>query len=72
MRIFLVCLELLISIGLVGAILLHSAKGEGLGGIGGPAKMFRSAKGMEAGLNRITAGLAFVFLLLAGILGVFF
>ncbi len=72
MRIFLICLEVLVSVSLVISVLLHSAKGEGLGGIGGPAKIFRSSRGMEAGLTRVTAILAGIFMALAGILGVFF
>lgn len=72
MKLFLSIIELFVAIFLVGSILLHSAKGEGLGGIGGPARLFRSAKGMEDGLNKITAALAALFLILAGILGVIF
>ena len=43
-----------LSVALVIAILLHSAKGEGLAGIGGSAQLFGSQKGVEAGLNRVT------------------
>ena len=39
----------------------HSAKGEGLGAIGGQAKIFGSQKGVEAGLNRLTTGLAILW-----------
>lgn len=60
------------SIGLIVAILIHAAKGEGLGSVGGEARIFRSNKGMESGLNKITAILAGVFMVSAGILGVFF
>ena len=55
---------------LIIAVLLHSAKGEGLGGIGGSAKLFGTPKGMEEGLDRITWGLAITFMAISVILGV--
>ncbi|MFC1752630.1 preprotein translocase subunit SecG [Thermoproteota archaeon] len=70
MKIFLLIIEFFTSIVLIIAVLLHAAKGEGLGGIGGRAKLFSSQKGLESGLNKITGVLAFVFLLVATILGV--
>lgn len=48
-------LQFTLSIALVVGVLLHSAKGEGLAGIGGQAHIFGSQKGVEAGLNRVTA-----------------
>jgi preprotein translocase subunit SecG len=71
MKIFLICLQVISAVGLIIAVLLHSAKGDGIAGIGAQARLFRSSKGMESGLNRLTAGLAVAFLILAGILGVF-
>lgn len=50
-------------------VLLHSAKGEGFGSIGGSAGMFNSQKGLEEGLNRLTATFAAVFLSSSAILG---
>ena len=55
---------------LIVAVLLHSAKGEGLGGIGGSAKLFGTPKGMEEGLDRITWGLAITFLAVSVLLAV--
>jgi preprotein translocase subunit SecG len=72
MRLFLESIELIIAILLIGAVLLHAAKGEGLGGIGGQARIFRSTKGLETGLNQVTSILAGLFLVIAGILSVFF
>lgn len=46
------------SVALVIAVMLHSAKGEGLGAIGAQARVFGSQKGVEAGLNKLTTGLA--------------
>lgn len=70
MKIFLVACQFLVALGLVAAVLLHAAKGEGLGSIGGTARLFGSQKGLEAGLDKITAGLATAFLILSAILGI--
>jgi len=72
MKTTLVIVEFFTSIALIISILLHSAKGEGLGAIGGSARMFRSQKGLESGLNRVTTVLAVTFLAIAGILGVYY
>lgn len=55
--------QIVFSIFLIGAVMMHSAKGEGLGMIGGGAKVFGSQKGVEAGLNRLTTALAVLWLL---------
>ncbi|ERN42605.1 protein translocase, secG subunit [Rubidibacter lacunae KORDI 51-2] len=47
---------------LVVLVLLHSPKGDGLGGIGGQAQLFTSAKSAEQSLNRITWVLASIFI----------
>ena len=57
---------------LIVMILMHSPKGEGLGGIGGQAKLYNSQKGMEAGLNKITGILALIFIVVSLILGIFY
>jgi preprotein translocase subunit SecG len=72
MKTFLLTIEFISAIALIIAILLHSAKGEGLGGIGGQARMFNSQKGLEDGLNRVTSTLASIFLITAGVFGVFY
>jgi preprotein translocase subunit SecG len=72
MTLYVACLilEALISIIMVGLILLHAPKGEGMGGIGGTATLFGSAKrGAEAGLDRITWAFAITFMLLSLLLG---
>lgn len=53
---------------LVVMVLLHSPKGDGIGGIGGQAQLFTSAKSAETSLNRITWVLATVFMSLTVIL----
>ena len=72
MKTLLLTIEFISALALIVAVLLHSAKGEGLAGIGGQARMFNSQKGLEAGLNRITSILAAIFLITAGIFGVFY
>lgn len=43
-------------------VLLHSPKGDGLGGIGGQAQLFTSAKSAEKTLNQITWTLSTIFI----------
>ena len=69
MRGLFVSIQFISAIGLVIAVLLHSAKGAGLGNIGGQAKMFASQKGLEDGLNKVTAILGGLFLVTSALLG---
>ena len=68
MKILLLTFEAISSILLIISVLLHSAKGEGLGSIGGSAKLFRTQKGMEAGLDKITTTLTIIFMASAALL----
>ena len=52
-------------------VLLHSPKGDGLGGIGGQSQMFSSTKSAENALNRITWALAITFISFTAILAKF-
>ena len=72
MKTFLLIVEFTSSVALIVAILIHSAKGEGLGGIGGQARVFGTQKGLESGLDKVTAVLAAIFLITACILGLYF
>jgi len=47
---------------LIIVVLLHSPKGDGLGGIGGQAQLFTSTKSAENTLNRITWALTIIFM----------
>lgn len=47
---------------LILLVLLHSPKGDGLGGIGGQAQLFTSAKSAEKTLNQITWTLSTLFM----------
>ncbi len=54
---------------LICLILLHSPKGDGIAGFSGASQMFASQKGAEKRLNKITAIMAFVFMLCVFLLG---
>ena len=70
MKGFLLFIQIVSAILLIAAILLHSAKGEGLGGIGGQARIFGTQKGLEEGLNKITFACAGTFMLVSLILSI--
>ena len=70
MKTLLILLQILSAVAVVITVLLHTAKGEGLGGIGGAAKLFGTPKGLEEGLDKITAGSAIVFVVVSLILGI--
>lgn len=53
---------------LIVLILLHSPKGDGLGGIGGQSQLFTSTKSAENTLNQITWALSVTFMALTVIL----
>ncbi len=72
MKIILLIIEIISAVSLIIAVLLHSAKGEGLGGIGGQAKLFNTQRDMESGLQKTTSILAIIFIISAGLLGVFY
>jgi preprotein translocase subunit SecG len=48
--------------GLMVLVLLHSPKGDGIGGIGGQAQLFTSSKSAETTLNRVTWTFAILFM----------
>lgn len=54
---------------LIILILLHSPKGDGIGGIGGASHVFASQKSAEKGLNKLTWIVFFVFLICTFIIG---
>ncbi|MEM1366527.1 MAG: preprotein translocase subunit SecG [Cyanobacteria bacterium P01_H01_bin.15] len=53
---------------LVVMVLLHSPKGDGIGGIGGQAQLFTSAKTAEKTLNQVTWALGITFIALTIVL----
>jgi preprotein translocase subunit SecG len=56
------------AVGLTAMVMLHSPKGDGIGGIGGQAQLFSSTKSAESSLNQVTWGLFLVFVTLTIIL----
>jgi len=63
---FLSVLLLLVSLALIAVVLIQPSKGEGLGAIGGGSQSFFGRnKGLEVLLEKVTAGLAVAFFLLA-------
>jgi preprotein translocase subunit SecG len=56
------------ALGLIILVLLHSPKGDGLGGLGGQAQLFTSTKSAETTLNRITWTLTATFMALSVVL----
>jgi preprotein translocase subunit SecG len=60
--------HLVVSMALIGIILLQGPKGEGLGAIGGSARMFHGPRPRETLLTRITAGASVLFLVTGGLL----
>lgn len=57
--------QLFLSLALIVAVILHPAKGAGLGSMGGSAQVFGSQKGAETGLNRITGIIAALWAIVA-------
>lgn len=54
---------------LIILILLHSPKGDGIGGIGGVSHVFASQKSAEKGLNKLTGIVCIIFVLCAFLIG---
>jgi preprotein translocase subunit SecG len=50
------------ALGVIVLVLLHSPKGDGIGGIGGQAQLFTSTKSAETALNRITWAFSVIFM----------
>lgn len=65
----LLVLEVILAFGLILLVLLHSPKGDGLGGIGGSATLFSGKRGAEAGLDKVTWFFVAAFMLVCVILG---
>jgi preprotein translocase subunit SecG len=69
MAYIIVGLQIISGLALIVLILLHAAKGEGLGGIGGSASLFTGPSQAEAGLDRITWICAAIFILASSLVG---
>jgi len=60
--------HVVVSLILIGIILLQGPKGEGLGAIGGSARMFHGPRPRETMMTRITAGFSILFVVTASVL----
>lgn len=69
MAYFILAIQVITGIATASLILLHSAKGEGLGGIGGSASLFSGPSQAEAGLDKVTWILAGVFIFSSALIG---
>jgi preprotein translocase subunit SecG len=67
--VILLILEALLGVLMVGLILLHAPKGEGMGGIGSGATIFSGKRGAEAGLDKLTWSVAISFMVVCALLG---
>lgn len=54
---------------LIILILLHSPKGDGIGGMGGASHVFASQKSAEKGLNKLTGIICAIFILCTFLIG---
>ena len=54
---------------LVILILMHSPKGDGIGGIGGTSHIFASQKSAEKGLNKLTGIICAIFIICTFLIG---
>lgn len=71
MAVFLMILQLIVSIGLIGVVIMQKSKGEGLGSIGGGAQMFfDKSSGFDRVLEKATTYLAIAFMLLSIIISI--
>lgn len=50
-------------------ILMHSPKGDGIGGIGGVSHIFASQKSAEKGLNKLTGIICAIFIICSFLIG---
>lgn len=65
----LIAFQVLSALTLIGLVLIHSPKGDGVAGIGGAAQLFSSPKGAESGLNQITFWVIGIFFCLSFVTG---
>ena len=54
---------------LIILILMHSPKGDGIGGIGGASHIFASQKSAERGLNKVTGIVCAIFIICSFLIG---
>ena len=60
--------HIIVSLAVIGIILLQGPKGEGLGAIGGSARMFHGPRPRETLMIRLTTGVSLAFVLTVSLL----
>ena len=66
----LLVIEVLLALGVIGLIIIHPPKGDGMGAIGSAATTFGSkGRGAEAGLDKVTWTFVALFMGLCIVLG---
>jgi preprotein translocase subunit SecG len=60
--------HIVVSLALIGVILLQGPKGEGLGAIGGSARIFHGPRPRETLMTRLTTGVSLAFVLTVSLL----
>ncbi len=65
----LLVIEVMLALGVIGLVLLHPPKGDGLGAIGSAATMFSGKRGAEDGLDKLTWTFVGLFMTLCVVLG---
>jgi preprotein translocase subunit SecG len=61
--------QIVLGVILIGLVLIHSPKGDGMAMLGGAAQLFSSQKGAEKNLNKLTTIITIAFLVVSFILG---
>lgn len=69
MVVFIWALQLISALFIILLVLMHSPKGDGIGGMGGASQLFSSQKSAEAGLNKITLFFTIIFIICTFLLG---
>lgn len=59
----------ILAVALIGLILLHAPKGDGMAGIGAAATVFSGKRGAEAGLDRLTWIVFGLFMTVCAVVG---
>ena len=62
-------IETVAAVLLIVLILLHSPKGDGIGGIGGASHVFASQKSAEKGINKLTGIVCAIFIICTFLIG---
>ncbi len=65
MKIVLTIVQFLSALGVIATVLMHAPKAEGMGGIGGAARIFGKPTSAEKGLDKTTYILAAVFVIVS-------